>query len=162
MLLISDANILIDMEVGGLLELMFRAQETFAVPDVLYSEELETNHPELPTLGLRVLPLGAAGVASALHLTGIYPGPSINDLFALELAREHACPLLTGDRALREAADREGVEKRGTLWLVEKLVEERILTLQQARAAYAAMRRGGRRLPWGEIEQQIRRLGADR
>jgi hypothetical protein len=54
------------------------------------------------------------------------------------------------------------VEKRGTLWLVEKLVEERIITLQQARAAYAAMRRSGRRLPWGEIEQQIRRLGADR
>ena len=47
MLLISDANILIDMEVGGLLEAIFRLDETFAVPDVLYSEELEEHHANL-------------------------------------------------------------------------------------------------------------------
>jgi|GEM_PF-3477377 hypothetical protein len=36
MLLISDANILIDMADGGLLEKMSRLPEKFAVPDVLF------------------------------------------------------------------------------------------------------------------------------
>lgn len=41
-LLISDANILIDMECGGLLDRMF------AVLDVLFDEELAAEHPDLP------------------------------------------------------------------------------------------------------------------
>ena len=35
-LLISDANIVIDMNTGGLLRLMFRLDATFAVPDILF------------------------------------------------------------------------------------------------------------------------------
>jgi hypothetical protein len=44
LLLISDANILIDMEVSGLLAPMFSMEYRFAVPDVLYVEELERQH----------------------------------------------------------------------------------------------------------------------
>jgi len=51
-LLISDANILIDMEVGGLLRPMFRVDATFAVPNILFEEELREQHPELTHLGL--------------------------------------------------------------------------------------------------------------
>jgi hypothetical protein len=43
-LLISDANVIIDMEVGGLIKQMFRLEYEFAVPDVLYEEELRENH----------------------------------------------------------------------------------------------------------------------
>ena len=39
-LLISDANILIDMECGGLLDCMFTVDYEFAVLDVLFEEEL--------------------------------------------------------------------------------------------------------------------------
>ena len=51
-LLISDANILIDMECGGLLHRMFELAHGFAVLDVLYEEELKDQHPELPGHGL--------------------------------------------------------------------------------------------------------------
>jgi len=47
--LISDANIIIDMEAGEILDKMFRLPETFAVPNVLYAEECATRgsyHPE--------------------------------------------------------------------------------------------------------------------
>ncbi|WP_290649300.1 hypothetical protein [Aquisalimonas sp.] len=39
-LLIGDANVLIDMEVGGLLERMFALPHEFATPDALYADEL--------------------------------------------------------------------------------------------------------------------------
>lgn len=158
MLLISDANILIDMDVSGLLEAMFRLEEGFAVPDVLYIDELEEHHAELPALGLQVLPLEAEGITAALALLSVYHGPSTNDLFALQLARQEKCPLLTGDQALREAANAEGIELRGTLWLIETLVERNIITVDRASAAYGEMKRGGRRLPWSEVDKQIKRL----
>jgi len=40
-LLISDANILIDMEEGQLLELMFQLPFEFRIPDLLFYDELE-------------------------------------------------------------------------------------------------------------------------
>ena len=50
-ILVGDANIFIDMDVGNLTRPMFRLEETFATPDVLYREELEEHHSELPGLG---------------------------------------------------------------------------------------------------------------
>ena len=39
-ILVSDTNIFIDMDVGNLTRSMFRLEETFATPDILYREEL--------------------------------------------------------------------------------------------------------------------------
>jgi hypothetical protein len=43
LLLISDANILMDVEVGDLVAPMFSLGYEFAVPNVLYYEELEVH-----------------------------------------------------------------------------------------------------------------------
>ena len=158
MLLISDANVIIDMQDGGLLEAMFQLDETFAVPDMLYAEELEQQQPQLPRLGLQIKSMSGESIARAIALKQQYSGPSTNDLFALELARECQCPLLTGDMALRKAADSEGVELRGTLWLVEQLVLQRVITVAVARGAYQKMRDAGSRLPWGEVDRQLKRM----
>ncbi len=158
MLLISDANVIIDMQDGGLLEAMFQLDETFAVPDILYAEELEQQQPQLPRLGLQIRSLSGESIARAMGLKQHNTGPSSNDLFALELARECQCPLLTGDMALRKAAESEGVELRGTLWLVEQLVLQRIITVAAARDAYQKMRDAGSRLPWSAVERQVREL----
>lgn len=157
-LLISDANIIIDMNTGGLLRLMFRFDATFAVPDVLYEEELRIDHPELPRLGLKRLELSEDTVVYAGRLVEKYRGlgASINDLLALALARQEECPLLTGDGRLRTAGQTEGIDVHGTLWLIEQLVKARTITVRQAEAAYAKMREAGRRLPWNEVDHQIR------
>jgi hypothetical protein len=52
-LLVSDANIFIDMAVAGIIRLMFQLQAEIAVPDILYEEELRQHHPDLPGYGLR-------------------------------------------------------------------------------------------------------------
>lgn len=157
-LLISDANIIIDMNTGGLLRLMFRFDATFAVPDVLYEEELRTDHPELPRLGLKRLELSEDTVAYAGRLIEKYRGlgASINDLLALALAQQEKCSLLTGDGRLRTAGQTEGIDVHGTLWLIEQMIKARTIAVRQAEAAYAKMREAGRRLPWDEVDHQIR------
>lgn len=165
MLLISDSNIFIDMIVGDLLEQMFQLPETFAVPDVLYEEELSEQHPELLDLGLLRLVLKGDGVAEAVQLGAICTGrdaPSRNDLMALMLAKQENVPLLTGDRRLRKLAEVHygAMEIRGTLWLVERLVGEALITPIQAAKAYEEMRRAGSRLPWTtDVARQLRDWG---
>lgn len=157
-LLISDTNIIIDMNSGGLLRLMFRFDATFAVPDVLYEEELRIDRPELIRLGLKRLELSEDTVVYAGRLVEKYRGlgASINDLLALALARQEECPLLTGDGRLRTAGQTEGIEVHGTLWLIEQMVKARTITVKQAESGYARMREAGRRLPWDEVDQQVR------
>lgn len=167
-LLISDANILIDMEAGGLLGLMFQLPHEFGVPDLLFDDELADQHAHLPDMGLRVMPLDEAVIRRTGELAARYRRPSRYDLMALALAESMQCPLLTGDEALRKAAEAETqaqgrpqqptIEVRGTLWLVEELVRNGLLSVEAARQAYAAMRQRGRRLPWAIAEQHLKAL----
>lgn len=159
-LVVTDANIIIDLAAGGLLEDMFRLPHwEFCVPDTLYVEELATHHGGLPALGLKVLPQSAEAVASVVELRQKYRRPSVNDLFALVLARDLNCSLLSGDAPLRAAAVAERVEVHGTLWLVEALVTQGLIPAQRMAEAYEAMRRDGSRLPWSNVLAQIARHG---
>jgi predicted nucleic acid-binding protein len=158
LLLISDANILIDIEIGGLVAQMFSLDYRFAVPDVLYYEELEEQHSYFLDMGLEPKELDEPLVERVVELAKQYTRPGRNDLFALVLAANEACPLLTGDKDLKAAAENENVEVRGTLWLVAEMVRTRKITVQVARNAYQRMRVSGRRLPWDLAEQLLTAL----
>ncbi len=79
-------------------------------------------------------------------------------MFALALAELEKCPLLTGDAALRLAAETEQVEVKGTIWLIGEMVREQRITVAVARAAFHTMRVNGRRLPWESAEQMLANL----
>lgn len=160
LLLISDANILIDIEIGGLVAPMFSLQYQFAVPDVLFYEELEEQHNYLLEMGLSARVLDEEMVMRVVELVTKYPRPGRNDLLALVLAEKEACPLLTGDKALKAAAENENIAVRGTLWLVNEMVCSGTITVQVARAAFQQMRAHGRRLPWDMAEKMLVELGA--
>ena len=156
-LYISDANIFIDLDVCGLLQMMFDLPYTFAVPDILYLEELEEQHAELPGYGLEIRKLTSESIDRAAALRARYKGPSDNDFFAFVLAKQESCPLITGDGQLRKVAAEEGVELRGTLWIVEQMIEAGFLTCDKAHEAFAKMKSEGRRLPWGKAEAMVDR-----
>lgn len=69
-LLISDANILIDLEEGGLLDELFLLPYQFSVPDILFHEELQNQHAHLLQKGLILGELSAETVA---RTSGIPP-----------------------------------------------------------------------------------------
>lgn len=156
-LLISDACVLIDMEVAGISGLMFQLDHRFAVPDILFEEELRERHAGLLGHGLNPLELAPGSIQRVVELSARHRAPSRNDLIALSLAIQEACPLLTGDAALRAAAEQEAVEVRGTLWVIGKLLEVGLLDVDQGQAAYDAMAAAGSRLPWREVERQLDR-----
>lgn len=158
LLLISDSNILIDIEEGGLTASMFSLEYDFAVPDVLYVEELHDQHPHLIEMGLQSRALDGNVIARVVELVEKYRKPSRNDLLALALAEHENCPLLTGDKFLREASNAEGVDVKGTIWLVEQMVIQGKITVGVAEKAYEQMRKANSRLPWDLVEQSLDNL----
>jgi uncharacterized protein YacL len=159
-LLISDANILIDMDVGGLLEVMFRLDFAFAVPDILFEEELKSRHPRLPDLGLGILELTAEMIDDATRLIVRYGHrrTSRNDLLTLALARQRRGLVLTGDADLRLVCNEQGIDVHGTIWLVEQMLNGRLVDFETVAGAYRDMREGGSRLPWRDVDQQLDRF----
>jgi len=161
-LLISDANILIDMEAGALMETLFRLPMQFGIPDLLYYEEIEPGSPGLKDLGLQIMEVTGDFVRYAENLPTRYnhtlpakngPKASHNDYLALALAKQESCTLLTGDANLRLVAGKEQVAVMGTIGLLCAMVENRLLTVDDAFAALERMKQGKRRLPWPEAEK---------
>jgi len=154
--LVSDANILIDIEKGQLTEPMFRLPFEFATPDMLFHDELAECHGHLVERGLQCRPLDGETLQQVVALTACYGRVSRYDCMALALAIREACPLLTGDAALRKAAAAEKIAVHGTLWLVEAMVAEGIVSVPKALKAYDRMERAGSRLPWDRARARLR------
>ncbi len=154
-LLVSDANILIDMEEGQLLTVVFKLPFELIIPDLLFFDELEELHPHWLGLGLKLGVLSGESVRHVSELTRKYAKPSRNDCMALALAKQEKCPLLTGDRDLKKAAELEGIFVSGTLWLVEQLVIHSLISVETAKQSYERMKANGRRLPWDLAMQRL-------
>jgi predicted nucleic acid-binding protein len=157
-LLISDSNILIDFIVVDQIENMFRLPYSFAVPDILFVEELKKEHEDLLGLGLKVMSLKSEAIAYVGTLAEKYSKPGRNDLFALALAQQESCPLLTGDNDLRDAAEKEAVILYGTIWVMDHLVSNKLLGIDEAREVYSQMKEKKRRLPWDVAEAHLNEL----
>lgn len=158
LLIISDASVLIDVECGNLTSAMFSLPWQFAVPDILFSEELEERHGHLLRFGLISKTMSGELIEETYNLRQQYVRTSVNDLLALTLAKYEGCQLLTGDKALREVAAELNVEVHGTIWLVEQMLQSKKITVEVARVAFKRMKEAGSRLPWVEIEKILRKL----
>lgn len=158
LLLISDANIIIDLEAGEILAELFQLPYQFAMPDVLFEEEVADGSPYLIDMGLLSLVVSNEYLEYAISLGEQYGDePGFNDRLALALAKQESCPLLTGDGNLRLLAVNEEADVRGTLWVFSELIEFGFLTKQEAITALGKMKDRGRRLPWKEAERTIQR-----
>ena len=166
-LLISDANILIDMEAGALMETLFRLPMQFGIPDLLYYEEIEPGSPGLENLGLQIMEVRGDFVKYAENLPAKYTNslpasngktPNHNDYLALALAKQEACTLLTGDANLRLVASEEQITVMGTIGLLCCMVENQLLTVDDALVALDKMKECKRWLPWHLAEKKLNAL----
>lgn len=159
-LLISDANIIIDIAAGNLVEAMFSLHYVYCTPDILYAEELEEQHSDMLAAGLQLYELSSASVDKAFEYLRIdaVRRVSANDCMALALAQQEQCALLTGDARLKQLASAQGVTVRGTLWLVESMIHKGHISVDEARFAYQMMLDDGSRLPIEAIKNQLKRF----
>jgi predicted nucleic acid-binding protein len=99
--------------------------------------------------------LPGEAVVEVMRLTREERRISVEDASALVLAERTGRGLLTGDRRLRELAQKRGVAVHGTLWLLAQMVGAGVLPRRRAAEALERMLECGRRLPESEARSLI-------
>ena len=157
MVVVSDTSVLVDLDRGSLLEVAFRLPSDFAVPDLLYKQELEGHGgARLRQLGLRVLSLDGDGVMCALNYRQRHSALSLPDCFALTLAAQQKWTLLTGDAKLRTLAKAEHVDCHGVLWLLDEMLEAAAASVGELHGGLTAISEHPRcRLPKAEVQKRL-------
>jgi predicted nucleic acid-binding protein len=158
--LILDTTICIDLFHGELLDNATRLPYELALPDVIFHELISPPGEMFLQAGFSEIHLSGEYTEQIILLRNRYPKPSTNDLFALLLAKIHSCPLITGDDTLRKAANEEGVPVYGLLWLLDTLVDQAILTTEEASDSLRKMLAGGSWLPKKECEARLKKWSA--
>lgn len=152
---VVDTSVIVDVHIGQILASFFKLPYRFVTPDAIIAELLEPEGKLLIEFGLRQEELSSIQILEVMQLTSAYRQPSVNDLFALVLAKGLHVPLLTNDRNLRKAAIQEGVAVHGTLWILEEMVRLIITSKQQAADALILMKEKGSRLPQDECDRRL-------
>ncbi len=158
--LVSDTSVLIDLDRGDLLEHLFRLPYDFCVPDLLYKKELAGDlGDKLRSHGLDVVELSPSELSRATSLRRELKVLSTPDTFAFSLAEARRWTLLTGDGALRQLAQRQGVGMHGVLWVIDEFERENIVGARTLHRALSEIHAHPRcRLPAADVRRILARL----
>src|SRR5690625_7535795 len=91
----------------------------------------------------------------AAELNNKYKRTSLMDCFALALALQERATLITGDRELRAAAKKENAVLKGTIWLVEIMIIENIISTKKAFQASKKMEQGDRKIGRASCRERV-------
>lgn len=160
MILLSDANVLIDLGYVDGLSLLTQLAPTEVLDVVL----LECEHERQPALmatiqevGVTVIPTQASWVGAARAYRSL--DLSVQDRLNLFYAKTYGRVLLAGDKPLRDRCQTEGVEVHGSLWLVEQALRKSLVSAEDLCRWLEVWPTLGRRLPLPELQRLAKLLG---
>lgn len=145
---IVDANILIDLSRGQLLQACFALPHAFQPSPFILREIHPQDRDPLIQLGLTVQALEDDGYQSLLAMQQTSSPLSLGDWSALILAEATGSTLLTGDGALRKQAQQRGLPVHGVLWVLDELAMNGIADPSSLHDSLVRMLEAGARLPW--------------
>ena len=114
--------------------------------------ELALRMADLARYGVRVRHLRTLEIVQHQSLQANHPALSVADVEALVIARADNAVLLTGDGSLRKAALDAGVDVRGVIGELKRLVAAVIIDPPGALTALEHIVASGSRLPPREVE----------
>ncbi len=126
---VKDANIFIDLEAMGLLDLWFQlGHETLTSGYVVIELEDGGHQNALACINAGLVQVAVIEGAEwegfeKLRSECEPKGMSVEDVSVLFLARREDAMLLSGDRILRRDAEARSVEVHGTIWILEQMVD---------------------------------------
>ena len=160
----SDTNVWIDFATINKTEVPFRLPYTYIMNRDAVDEELLSP----PGLGQELISYGLVPVEISIEEFFLaeqygysYKKLSIHDRVALAIAKSRQITLLTGDRALRKAAQCEGVAFIGTLGILDQLWDQQRITADELIICLQRLldnNGGAVRLPESEILSRLKPL----
>ena len=160
----SDTNVWIDFITIQKTELPFRLPYAYLMSRDAVEDELLSPpgiSEELLSYGLIPVDITEDEFSLAEGFGVLYLRLSVYDRVALAIAKCRKIVLLTGDRALRQAAKRENVPILGTIALLDKLLQGHFITSEEycdCLHDWERLNGGTIRLPKDELLARLRRF----
>ncbi len=152
---ITDANILIDLKNANLVDALLRTEWRVITTDFVF-EELNPSTIAVDSFGIEVINLSGVEIAEIFEIRQNHNRLSIPDISALILAEKIDGILLTGDKRLKSLClKRNKIGVHGVLWILDQLVNLKIIDSNHAIKAIFKMKFKGARLPEKECQELI-------
>ncbi len=157
----SDTNVWIDFAIINRLDIPFSLPYTYLMSAFAVEDELLSPagiKERLKGFGLQATELTEAELFLTIELNNRYIRLSSYDAMALAIAKVRNIPLLSGDGALRRAAEQEGVPLMGTLRLLDEARRIGKIDQEEYIEALKSLRdNNGKqiRLPAAELDRRI-------
>ena len=158
----SDTNIWIDFFEIKHVDHPFLLEHEFYLSNAAYKDELiksEELRKTLLAFGLHLTDITDKEFEIAESYRKAYRRISLYDAFALAIAKTRSWILLTGDHPLRMAAEHEGIECHGVIWVYDELLRHDRISSDDFREAMqlllTAVQEGRCRLPKDELIRRI-------
>lgn len=134
---VNDANILIDLIKLQLIEAFFKIPWEFhssnlIIENELYDEQKEQLQPFINNGKFIIQELGADDMLSIINIQAQKPQLSDKDCSALYCAKKLNASLITSDNPLRKFAKQVNIDVHGHLWVFDALLENQCITPQTA------------------------------
>lgn len=157
---VQDANILIDLIKTGLfnhcLALPFSFTTTNIIMDELIEEQAAIIEPHINSGKFSVIKITIEELEEIMLLSEENTSLSEQDWSAYYFAEKKSSLLLTGDKRLRTIAESKGITVCGILWVFDRLVENAILSEEEACINLKALRNINKRIPQTEYEKRVK------
>lgn len=159
-MVVQDANVLMDLINGGILDVWFRlGAETwttdFVVAEIIRPDQQKAISGAIKRKRIHVSGSPPEGLPPLLALSETW-SISIADASVLRTAQIRGAILMSGDGPLRRAASNEGVDIRGVLWALDELVAANELQPSDAAHSLKQILEAGSYLPKAEYQKRLR------
>lgn len=167
-IVISDANVIIDLLSVSLLEAFFAlpceiCTTDFVISEIALPEQQKILQKFIKSKKLGVISFDADELNEVILLRSKCPNnATIEDCSVWYYAKKVNGRLLTGDAKLRLAAEKDNVKVSGVLFLFDNFVEYGILTASEAAENLESLMVYNVRLPKSECQSRIRKWRAGR
>lgn len=157
----SDTNVWLDFATINKLEIPFKLPYTYIMNEDAIADELlspEGLIENLVGLGLLSVELSEEEFYLAEKYSANYSKPSLYDCVALAIAKVRGITLMTGDGALRKAAEQEEVAVIGTIGVLDQLYEGKYIAKEEyINCLQSLLENNGQkvRLPEKELQKRV-------
>jgi|WetSurMetagenome_2_1015567.scaffolds.fasta_scaffold01943_2 predicted nucleic acid-binding protein len=159
-LLITDTNVLFDViKIGALPEFFCLDYEIctteFVINEVRPSAQRDLLENFIRSKKLTVFGLSGDEVDEIEQIdTGVYL-KRFTDKSVIWKSLQLKCPILTGDKKMKDVASRLGLEVHGSIWILDSLIINNMISPIEAIDFFEKLKMTNNWLPGNEIERRI-------